>query len=68
MDYAVEVRKLRMEMNMNRKEFCAYFDIPYRTVVDWEAGKRKMPDYVFRLMKYKALAEHLVFDSADRKL
>ena len=48
------VRELREKLNMNRREFCRYFDIPYRTVCDWEAGKRRMPDYVLRLMTEKA--------------
>ena len=38
---------------MNRKEFCDYFGIPYRTVTEWERGTRKMPDYVFRLLAYR---------------
>lgn len=66
MDYAIEVRKLRDGMKMNRKEFCEYFEIPYRTVVDWEAGKRKMPDYVFRLMQYKALAENVISETSEK--
>ena len=44
---------------MNRTEFCEYFGIPYRTVQDWEAGKRKLPDYVLRLMRYKYETEKL---------
>ena len=59
MDIANDVKKLRTDMGMNRKEFCEYFEIPYRTVSDWEAGKRKMPEYVFRLMEYKANVEGL---------
>lgn len=39
MDVQKEVKSLRESMNMNRREFCEYFDIPYRTVTDWEAGK-----------------------------
>ena len=46
--------KLRNDMNMNRKEFSEYFEIPYRTVQDWELGQREMPDYLLRLMIYKA--------------
>ena len=38
---------------MNRKEFCEYFGISYRTVTEWERGTRKMPDYVFRLLAYR---------------
>ena len=52
-----EIKQLRMDMEMNRKEFCEYFEIPYRTVQDWEAGKREMPAYVLKLMRYKAEAE-----------
>ena len=59
MDTATEVKTLRNNMNMNRKEFCEYFEIPYRTVTDWEAGKRNMPEYVLRLMQYKAEIENM---------
>ena len=48
-----EIRELREMTGMNRREFCDYFGIPYRTVQDWEAGKRNIPDYLFRLMQYK---------------
>ena len=49
-----------MELNMNRTQFCEYYGIPYRTVQDWEAGKRKLPDYVYRLMRYKAETDKLL--------
>lgn len=55
-----EVKDLRISMGMNRREFCEYFSIPYRTMTDWEAGKRKMPEYLFKLMAYKAEIEKLV--------
>ena len=51
-------KKLRNDMGMNRTEFCNYFGIPYRTVQDWEAGKRELPEYLLRLMWYKAQIEH----------
>ena len=59
MDTASEIKKLRTDMGMNRKEFCEYYNIPYRTVTDWEAGKRKMPEYVLELMEFKADVEQL---------
>ncbi len=52
-----EVRELRMQMGMNRREFSDYYGIPYRTVQDWEAEKRELPDYLLRLIKYKAEME-----------
>ena len=40
-------KELRESTGMNRKEFCEYFGIPYRTVTEWERGTRKMPDLCF---------------------
>ena len=44
---------------MTRTEFCEYFEIPYRTLQDWELGNRKMPEYLLRLMAYKIKMEEL---------
>lgn len=52
-----KVRELREEMGMNRREFSDYYGIPYRTVQDWEAEKRELPDYLLRLLKYRAEIE-----------
>lgn len=49
-----EIKSLRLSMNMNRSDFSKYFDIPYRTVSDWESNKRKAPEYLIKLMEYKA--------------
>lgn len=54
-----ELLELRESTGMNRREFCEYFGIPYRTVQDWELGNRRMPDYLFRLMAYKIKMEKL---------
>lgn len=52
--------ELRKSTGMNRKEFCEYFDIPYRTMTDWELGNRTMPEYLLRLMVYKVQMEGLI--------
>lgn len=54
MDYLINLRE---ETGMNRKEFCEYFEIPYRTMQDWELGKREIPEYLLRLMAYKVKME-----------
>lgn len=59
-DCAQEIKTLREEMGMNRRQFCEYFEIPYRTVTDWEGGKRSAPDYLLRLLKYKAAMDGFV--------
>ena len=55
-----EVKELREKMGMNRREFSEYYGIPYRTVQDWEAEKRELPDYLLRLLKYQAEIESRV--------
>ena len=71
-----EVKELREKMGMNRREFSNYYGIPYRTVQDWEAEKRELPDYLLRLLKYRAEIElkvgkenvEIIEDSDGQKL
>lgn len=59
MELKDELIEIRKSTGMNRKEFAAYFGIPYRTIQDWELGKRQMPDYLLRLIAYKTHMEKL---------
>ncbi|MBQ7430912.1 MAG: XRE family transcriptional regulator [Butyrivibrio sp.] len=52
---------------MSRKEFCEYFDIPYRTVTEWERDTRHAPDYVVRLLEYYIRMEKLLKKDEDDK-
>jgi DNA-binding transcriptional regulator YiaG len=47
-----KIKELRESTGMNRKEFCTYFKIPYRTVTEWELGNRHAPEYVIWLLEY----------------
>lgn len=42
------LKKTRADLGMNRTEFSHYIKIPLRTLEEWEAGRRQMPDYVLR--------------------
>ena len=55
-----EVKELREKMGMNRREFSDYYGIPYRTIQDWGAEKRELPEYLLRLMKYRAEVEYMM--------
>ena len=46
------MKELRESTGLNRKEFCEKFDIPYRTMTEWELGHRIAPPYVYRLLAY----------------
>ena len=52
MDCKTKIKELRESTGMNRKEFCKYFRIPYRTVTEWELDNRHAPEYVLRLLEY----------------
>jgi DNA-binding transcriptional regulator YiaG len=49
----MEIKELREKYGLSRKQFCEYFEIPYRTVQDWELGNRKCPEYIVKLIKFK---------------
>ena len=59
------LKKIREDLGMNRTEFSRYVDIPLRTLEEWEAGRRQMPDYVLRLLTYYTKVERLL---AEQKI
>lgn len=54
------LKKIREALGMNRTEFSQYMDIPLRTLEEWEAGRRQMPDYVLRLIAYYVQMQQLL--------
>lgn len=60
-----ELQKVRESTGMNRREFCQYFEIPYSTMTDWELGRRRVPQYLIRLMEYKVHMEKLMKEKKD---
>ena len=62
MDRSKKIKELRESTGMNRREFCDYFDIPYRTVTEWERDNRHAPEYVLRLLEYYIRTQNLVKD------
>lgn len=58
-------KELRISSKMSRPKFAEYFEIPYRTVQNWELyGEspegRLCPDYLIKLMEYKLKNEGLL--------
>ena len=51
-DFSTKMKELRESTGLNRKEFCEKFEIPYRTMTEWELGHRNAPPYVLRLLSY----------------
>ena len=54
---AYACKMIRELSGMNRKDFSEWLGIPYRTMQEWELGRRVMPEYVLRLIAYKVQNE-----------
>lgn len=54
---AAKFKAIREMTGMNRKDFSDWLGIPYRTMQEWELGRRQMPDYVLRLIAFKVRVE-----------
>ena len=67
MEQSRKIKELRENTGMNRKEFCDYFQIPYRTVTEWERDNRHAPEYVVRLLEYYIRMEKLKKEKMDEK-
>ena len=65
MELKNQLIEMRISTGMNRREFAEYFEIPYRTMQDWELGNRQMPEYLFHLMEYKVRIEQLCKKKED---
>ena len=57
---AYAFKQIREKSGMSRPEFAEYLGIPYRTMQEWELGRRSMPDYVLRLIAYKVRIEDML--------
>lgn len=55
MAYAFKV--IIEQSGMSRNEFSTWLGVLYRTMQEWELGRRKMPEYVLRLIAYKVANE-----------
>ena len=53
-------KELRQQSGMNIKQFAECFQIPYRTVQNWELGTRTCPEYLLKLMEYKLRNENII--------
>ena len=60
-----KIRARRESTGMNRKDLCAFMNIPYRTVTDWELGNRHAPEYIIRLLEYYLRHENMIKTEPD---
>ena len=60
------LKELRELSGMTRTQFAEYFDIPYRTIQDWELGNRECKQYFIDLMEYKLRKEAVIRDDTEQ--
>lgn len=53
------IKKIRLETELTQKDFAEYFNIPVRTLQDWEGGRRNPPTYLVELIEYKLKKERM---------
>lgn len=46
-----EIVRMRKRKGLSRIDFAKYFGIPYRTVQEWELGRRRPPQWVIGLLE-----------------
>jgi len=49
----LNIREIRALANLSQVNFGKKYNIPLRTIQDWEAGRRKPPIYVVELLEFK---------------
>ncbi len=47
----MDIREMRNALGDTQSEFAARYNIPFRTIQNWEAGTRKPPEYVVSLLQ-----------------
>ena len=45
------IAEIRERLNVSRAEFSRRYNIPIRTLENWESGKSKCPEYVRQLLE-----------------
>ncbi len=66
MSIADEIRALRNQTGMSRKDFSEYTKIPVRTLEDWEAGRRTPPEYIPRLLTYQLKFDEMMKEREEK--
>lgn len=56
----MNIKELRKASGMTQKAFADYFNIPKRTIENWEQGINDAPQYLVELIEYKLLKEQLI--------
>lgn len=54
------IKELRAAAHMTQQSFSEYFEIPKRSIENWEGLKSEPPKYLVKLIEYKLRKEGLI--------
>jgi len=60
------IREVRRQAKLTQKQLAEHYDIPLRTLQDWETGKRKPPEYIINLL-LRCIAADFSVSNTDKK-
>lgn len=49
----MNIREMRTQLGDTQSQFATRYNIPFRTVQNWETGKRTPPEYVINLLEHR---------------
>ncbi len=53
----MNIRQMRTELGDTQSEFALRYNIPFRTIQNWETGVRKPPEYIIELLSKRVSAD-----------
>ena len=57
----MELKEMRKLLGLSQSAFGKRYNIPVRTIQDWESGRRKAPIYVLELL------ERVVIEDSEKR-
>ena len=52
-----KIKAIRAKTGLSQAKFAEIYEIPRRTIENWEDGKRVPPEYVVNLLEFKVNAD-----------
>lgn len=53
----MKIKEIRLSIGLTQKQFAEYFEVPQRTIQDWEQERRIPPEYIPKLIERLCKAE-----------
>lgn len=53
----MNIRSLRLQLGITQSEFALRYNIPFRTVQNWETGLRNPPQYITELLENRIMSD-----------